>query len=315
MNKVVQGAALMAIAALGLTGCANGANQSRSDKPKVVTSTDVYADIVKQIAGDSVEVTSLISSTSQDPHSYEATAADRLKVKDADIVLLNGGGYDHFLEDLAGQDNKDQKVINAVETSGLFSADELKELTQGHAEGEHHEHNHGALNEHVWYSFDAMKKVSQALTDDLSETASDHADEYKKADEEFDKKLDELNAHAKEINGKGKNYISTEPVPGYLLQEAGLTDKTPSDLTSAVEDGSDIAPLTLQNVKNSLKDGSVNLLAYNEQTSSNQTQEILGAAKADNVANVSFTETLPEGKDYVDWMNDNVANVKTAVAQ
>ena len=111
MKLVLRSVALASAGALALTGCGaqNSASDSKDDVVKVVTTTDVYADVVRQIAGDKVEVTSLISSTSQDPHSYEATASDRLKVKDADLVVLNGGGYDQFLEDMAGTDNPDQK--------------------------------------------------------------------------------------------------------------------------------------------------------------------------------------------------------------
>ena len=46
----------------------------------VVASTDVYGDIAGVIGGDKVNVTAIITKTSQDPHSYEATAQDRLAV-------------------------------------------------------------------------------------------------------------------------------------------------------------------------------------------------------------------------------------------
>ena len=96
----------------------NGSSGNDGGKVKVVATTDVYADIVKQVGGDNVDVTPIIASTSTDPHSYEATAADRVKTKDAGLVVVNGGGYDQFLEDMAGKDNSSQKVVNAVKLSG-----------------------------------------------------------------------------------------------------------------------------------------------------------------------------------------------------
>lgn len=319
MKLVLRSVALASAGALALTGCGaqNSASDSKDDVVKVVTTTDVYADVVRQIAGDKVEVTSLISSTSQDPHSYEATASDRLKVKDADLVVLNGGGYDQFLEDMAGIDNPDQKVINAVEESGLFSEEEIKELTEGHqhSEGEEHTHDHGSLNEHVWYSLDAMKKVSEAVATELKAVDSTDADTFAKNSESFEAKLDTLKKDAESLNAKGKHFIATEPVPNYLLQTTGMEDVTPADFTAAIEDGSDVAPLTLQEIKDQLANGSVNFLGYNEQTSSNQTNEVLKTAQEHLVANASFYETLPEGKSYVDWMNDNISNIKQAVDQ
>lgn len=80
----------LAASSLLLAGCVTENSTSGSSssagsngKVKVVASTDVYADIAKQVGGDYVEVTALIASTSTDPHSYEATSADRLKAKDA----------------------------------------------------------------------------------------------------------------------------------------------------------------------------------------------------------------------------------------
>lgn len=319
MKLVLRSVALASAGALALTGCGaqNSASDSKDDVVKVVTTTDVYADVVRQIAGDKVEVTSLISSTSQDPHSYEATASDRLKVKDADLVVLNGGGYDQFLEDMAGTDNPDQKVVNAVEESGLFSEEEIKELTEGHqhSEGEEHTHDHGSLNEHVWYSLDAMKKVSEAVATELKAVDSTDADTFAKNSESFEAKLDTLKKDAESLNAKGKHFIATEPVPNYLLQTTGMEDVTPADFTAAIEDGSDVAPLTLQEIKDQLANGSVNFLGYNEQTSSNQTNEVLKATQEHHVANASFYETLPEGKSYIDWMNDNISNIKQAVDQ
>ncbi len=322
MKKSLQTAAVLSVAALGLAACGSGDNTSTAsssdDTVKVVTTTDVYADIVKQVAGDTVEVTSIIDSTSQDPHSYEATSQDRLAVQDADVVVLNGGGYDAFMEDLAGSDNPDQKVINAVEVSDLFSEEEMTELTEGHShdEGseEEHNHDHGELNEHVWYSLDAMEKLADQVATSLGEVSSNNKDQYVQAADDFGAQLDGLIADAESVGAEGKHYVATEPVPGYLLQTAGFEDSTPADLTSAVESGNDLAPLTLQEIKDSLKNGETDFLAYNEQTSTAQTDEILKAAQENDVPNTSFTETLPEGEDYVSWMQTNIDNIKNAVA-
>ncbi|WP_346844523.1 metal ABC transporter solute-binding protein, Zn/Mn family [uncultured Rothia sp.] len=317
MKKLLRSMTVCSLGALMLAGCANEATSSGSgdDVLKVVTTTDVYANIVKEVAGDQVEVTSLISSTSQDPHSYEATAADRLTVKDADLVVLNGGGYDQFLEDMAGKDNPDQKIINAVEVSGLFDEEELKELTEGHSheEGEEHTHDHAALNEHIWYSFEAMKNVSDTVAKNLRELDAGKADIYTAHADQFENELDTLEKTADGIDGKGMKFIATEPVPNYLLQSAKMEDATPADFSSAIESDSDIAPLTMQEVKEQLADGSVNFLGYNEQTASHQTNEILQTAQDHKIAHASFTETLPEGKSYVDWMKDNISHIKQAL--
>ena len=58
----------------------------------------------------------------------------------------------------------------------------------------------------------------------------------------------------------------------------------------------------------------VSLVAYNEQTETSQTKEVLQTAKDAGVAHVSFTETLPENTDYLSWMKTNVSNLEKALS-
>ncbi len=67
---------------------------------KVLATTNVWGDIAKQLGGDWVEVTVIIDDPMQDPHSYEASARDQLAVNDAELVVVNGGGYDDFIYSL-----------------------------------------------------------------------------------------------------------------------------------------------------------------------------------------------------------------------
>jgi zinc/manganese transport system substrate-binding protein len=116
---------LAVLAALGLllSACSpqpEGSAGNPAEGINVVASTNVYGDIAKVVGGDKVSVTAIINKTSQDPHSYEATAQDRLAVSKADLVVENGGGYDDFLHTLVEDSSIDaHNVLNAVELSGL----------------------------------------------------------------------------------------------------------------------------------------------------------------------------------------------------
>ncbi|WP_129658904.1 metal ABC transporter solute-binding protein, Zn/Mn family [Rothia halotolerans] len=312
--------AVTAAGALALSACSGGsggedaeASGGSEDRPKVVTTTNVYADVVEQVAGEDVEVTPIISSTSQDPHSYEATAQDRLTVEDADLVVLNGGGYDEFMEDMA--EDSGATVIDAVELSGL-QPEEHEHSEEEHAEdeeGHEHHHDHGEFNEHVWYNLDVMGKVTDQVASDLGDLDSDGADQYRQNAEDYSGQLDELKDQAAGIEGEGKSYLATEPVPGYLLDSTGMEDATPEDFVAAIEDGNDVPAATLQDVLDQLSSGQVDLLAFNEQTESGQTRQVMDAAESDGVASVSFTETIPDGQDYLGWMKENIEHVADAV--
>src|SRR6478736_2507627 len=110
--------ALVAASALTLAGCANSASGGEADgRLKVVASTSVYGQIVEEIGGDLVDATSIVSSLSQDPHSFEPSAQDQLAVRHADLVIENGGGYDAFMDALLEASGSEAPVLTAVQFS------------------------------------------------------------------------------------------------------------------------------------------------------------------------------------------------------
>jgi len=331
MKKTALGAivATPLVAALILSGCSStGGSTADSGKVQIVASTNVYGDIAKQVGGDDVEVTSLITSAAQDPHSYEASAQDRLAVSRADVVMENGGGYDPFVDTLLDAGSTEGVVvINASELSGLMPGHEGEEHDHEHEEStsspaaeaesteaadEHEGHDHiEGFNEHVWYSFSAMDEVAHELAHELGEKDAANAETYEKNYEAFSAQLKELEASAEALKpeAEGKGAAITEPVPLYLLEEIGLQNKTPDAFSEAIEEGTDVSPSVLQETLAIFSNHEVALLAYNEQTSGPETAEVEKAAKDAGIPVVSFTETMPEGDTYVSWMTANIEAV------
>ncbi|MCM3686816.1 metal ABC transporter solute-binding protein, Zn/Mn family [Kocuria rosea] len=309
-------AALAGAALLGLTACSagdapTGADAGTGEALTVVTTTTVYADVVREVGGDAVVADPVIDSTAQDPHSYEATAQDRLAVRDADLVVLNGGGYDPFMEDLAA--GGEAPVLHAVEAAGLETAP--AEPAEAPHEGHEHEgHEHTGTNEHVWYDLDAMGGVAGAVADRLAELDPGSADAYRANAEAFAGELAALKERLAAAPADNAAFVATEPVAAYLLEDAGLHDDTPVEFTAAVENGTDVPPLVLRDVREELESGHVQLLAFNAQTASGQTEQLRDDARAAGAAVVEFTETLPEGSSYLEWMDRNVTEVHDALA-
>ena len=140
--------AVCAAGALVLSACGSQSGDSGSDKLNVVTSTNVYADIAQTVGGDAVEVTPIIDDPSKDPHSYEATTQDQLKLSKADVVVQNGGGYDAFMTTLLEASDSEPEVVDAVSISGLPGSEGLGNEPHDHGhdhgeEGHEHGHDHG----------------------------------------------------------------------------------------------------------------------------------------------------------------------------
>jgi len=312
----------IAISALALSGCAASAPAESSTGLSVVASTNVYGSIAEAIGGDLVTVTSIITSAAQDPHSFEASAQDQLALSKADLVIENGGGYDPFIDTLLEAASSKAPVVNAAEESGLLEGDE------GHDESDHadasadaeadghegHDHIEG-FNEHVWYSFHGVEHVAEAIAEQLSDLDADNAATYEKNLDAFTAQIEKLEAAAEALKPatNGLGVAITEPVPLYLLQEAGFTNKTPEAFSEAIEEGTDVAPAVLASTLDLFDSGAVALLAYNSQTASPETEQVRAAAEANDVPVVEFTETMPDGADYVSWMTDNLDAISAAM--
>jgi len=293
----------VALSALALTGCSTQSAATAggdSGKLSIVASTNVYGSIAEAIGGDLVSVSSIIDDPAQDPHSFEADAQVQLALSKADIVIENGGGYDDFVDTLlGGANNADAVVLNAATISGY---------DQEPASGE--------FNEHLWYDFPTVQKVAEDLSAQLTKLDADNASTFAANTTAFTAKLKTLEADEAAVKAAsaGVGVAITEPVPLYMLDAAGLVNKTPEAFSEAIEEGSDVSPAVLQQTLALFADGSVKVLAYNEQTTGAETEQLLAAAKANNVAVVPVTETMPAGTDYIGWMTSNIDAIKAAVA-
>jgi zinc/manganese transport system substrate-binding protein len=285
-------------AALALTGCATSSASGEASGDgtiNVVASTNVYGSIVKTIGGDAVTVTSILSDPSQDPHSFESSARTQLSVSKADLLIENGGGYDDFMTTLANASDTKADTINVVKLSGLDKGDEF--------------------NEHVFYSYPTMVKLVEAVTKDLSALDESGKDAFEKNAATLTTKLEDLESQTDAVKKQdaGDKVAYTEPVPGYLFDAMGLTNETPPDFSEAIEEGDDVPPAALRDTLALFTGKRVQLLAYNNQASSPETEQVQKAAEQNDIPVVGVTETLPEGQDYVSWQQANIDAVKAAL--
>lgn len=317
-----------AVLALALTSCAGSrseagtqATAASSDKISIVTSTNTYSDIAETVGGGKVSATAIIDSISQDPHSYEGTARDRLALSEADLVIRNGGGFDPFMEQLAG-DADVAAVIDAFEVSGLDAAQEDEaaaheahedEPAAGHAD--EHEHAHGAVNEHVWYSLPAIARIADEIAAQLAKLDPENAATYESNAAVFTDELATLEGRVEDLREEhgGSAIAATAPLAEHLLTDVGLVDKTPEEFTTAIEAGNDAPPTEIKEAQDLLTSGSVVLLAYNSQVEGPQSESLKSMANETGVPVVDFTETLPEDVSYVEWMNGNIDRLEAAL--
>lgn len=324
-RRVIPALALAAASALALAGCAGTAAgespSASSDTLTIVTSTNVYAQIAQDIAGDGVTVDAVISSAAQDPHDYEATAADQLTVQQAGLIIENGAGYDAFMDSLISASGSNAPVIVGAEYShawpgGAADAHATDELTATPHGEEEHDHDHiEGFNEHVWYDPDTVTHVAEAIAQELTTLQPDRADAIAANLASFTDGVAQLQASLSQIESAhaGAQVFVTEPVPGYLIEAAGLENATPSEFSEAVEEGQDVPPATLLEAVNLLKGGSVKVLIANAQAGGAETDTVISTAKDNGIPVLEFTETIPDGQTYLQWMTQNIEDLAGAL--
>ena len=293
--------ARIAIAALASAGmlasvAACGRGQLTSEKSgtiEVVASVNQWGTVAKTLGGDNVNVTSIINSTNVDAHDYEPTTSDIAKLQKAQVIIVNGAGYDAWAVK-AAQSTK-ATVVNAAEVGGVQDGD----------------------NPHVWFSADVRKAMAQAITDAYAK-----ADSAKKSD--FDKLNDQWMTEEGNVEGKiaevkqksdGLAYAATESVASYLAEDMGLADATPSGYAQATANESEPTPTDIKQFTDALKAGEIKLLVVNTQEESELTGKITNAAKSANVPMVNLTEQMPEQYDSLTaWMESLVDAFSKAIA-
>lgn len=268
--------------AIFIVGCAKKEVRPTGNEPiKVVTTTDFYADIVKNIGGKAVDVHPIINSNSQDPHDFEPTTKTAKEVDNANLIISNGLGYDDWIDRLEG--------ISSAETIDI-GKDVLK-LKAG-------------VNPHIWFNLDYMKKAASAIEVKLSKLKPDQTKEFQTNLKKFNTALDQVQGKVTKLNEsnfKNKVIYTSEPVFDYPIQNAGLKVANKA-FEQAVEQEIDPSAKVIAEMKENLKNKKVNLFIYNKQVDSPIVQSMLKLAKDNQVKILSVTETKPAKLTYLAWM-------------
>jgi zinc/manganese transport system substrate-binding protein len=276
----------MAFLVASLAGCGTSATGGGSGKVRIVAGENFWGSVAAQVAGGHAEVTSIITSPDADPHDYEAKPTDARAVADAQYVIVNGAGYDPWL----------QKALDANPSAGRKALDIGKLV--GRKAGD---------NPHLWYNPAFVMKVADQITADLK--ALDAADAAA---------LDQQNATFKTVNLKtyndliqtikskyaGQSVGSTESIFVDMAAATGLNLTTPAGFMKAVSEGEDISPADKAAFEEQVTKKQIKVLVFNRQNATPDTDAIRQKAFAARIPVVNITETLdPATVSFQEWQD------------
>ncbi len=183
--KIITGMRFLLLSALLVlcVACAESSgNMKREGTIKVVTTTSIVGDLVENIAGEAVEVTSLMG-TGVDPHLYKASAGDVEKLAGADMIFYNGLHLEGKITDILGQMRKSGVftvgVAEGIDKSLLFSPEEYQ----------------GYYDPHIWFDVALWKKAAEVVMEAFTLYDPENAPVYRRNAESYIEELDLLQAY------------------------------------------------------------------------------------------------------------------------
>ncbi len=271
----------------------SSSNSSESSKLTVVASVNQWGSLAAELGGDEVAVTSIINSTAVEAHDYEATTADIANIEKADILIVNGAGYDAWATKTK---TNAQSTINAASIMGASTGD----------------------NAHLWFSKDTRSNVAKSITEAYAKAKPSKKKYFTKlltAWKTEEATLDKTIAQFK-TDHSDTTYAATESVAYYLAEDLGMEDVTPEGYSNASNNDSEPSSSDLQKFQALIENHKADLLINNSQEASDTTNLLTGTAGKSDVPVVDVSEQMPSNyKTLADWITALISDFETALNQ
>ena len=292
--------ALLIGLALVLNACkSNPASASGTTAPVALASTTFLADIARHVAGDRLTVESLLP-VGIDPHSYEATPSDVAKLSESRLLIINGTGYERFLEPLLQNAGGKTEVIEA--SAGISPASEAPQ--QG-------------VDPHLWLDPNNVITYVENIREGLTRFDPEGAAVYQFNADAYVKQLNDLDAWIKEqvsqIPVEKRQLVTNHEVLGYFAERYGFTI-VGAVLPSGSSDASTSAG-QMANLIDLVKSSGTPAIFLDEVENPSLAQQI-SAETGVRVVTDLHLESLTEGAPaatYIDMMKHNVTQIVNAL--
>lgn len=261
-------------------------------------------------------------------HDFQLTPEDMKLLSTADVFVINGGGIESFMSDVAKAYPK-LDVVEACEDVALLSEDDADSDhdhdhdADAESDSDHdhdhdadtesdsaHDHDHGDENAHAWMSVPRYRTMVQTIASRLAEKDAKHADEYYANAKAYDAKLAVLEEKINSIKSltNGQNIIIFHEAYAYVADDFSMNACYLLDL----DEERSVSAGEIKQVIGAIKDDSVSVILA---------EELYGKSMGDTVSretdvHVVYIDPLNRGEydkdSYLDGMEHNIELIKEA---
>lgn len=202
-----------------------------ADDMKIVASFSILGDMVEQVVGDHAEVTTIVGPDA-DAHVYQPSVADARAVAEADVIFVNGLGFETWSDTLISESGTEGSVFVATEGVEPLMVE-------------------GEIDPHAWNALTNGVIYVQNIADAMSEEMPDHATEFQANAASYISTLYALHADTlkrlAELPEDRRTVVTAHDAFGYLADAYGMNFVAPIGIdTEAEPSAQELASLITQ---------------------------------------------------------------------
>jgi zinc/manganese transport system substrate-binding protein len=295
MVRSVLAALVAAAVVMAVSACGTGASAGRTGPINVVAGQNFWGSIAIQLGGSKAKVQSVVTDPNADPHEYASNTNDARAFAEADLVILNGAGYDDWGQKLLDANQSSHRhVLNIAQLLGKKVGD----------------------NPHFWYDPKSVIEVADRITAEYKSIDSGDAAYFDQQRSDFATALKPYAVRIAEIKTRfaGVAVGSTESIFVYMSAALGLNLISPVEFMTAVAEGTDPPAQSVVDFQNQITSRQIKVLVYNVQTATAVTTNVRHLAAAADIPVVGVSETLqPETVTFQDWQLSQLITLENAL--
>ncbi len=291
-----------------MTACSRSPQQPTTNRPTVVATFSILADITQNIGKDVVNVVSLVPADG-DAHVYEPTPADGVRMHDAVAIIQLGLEFEPWFDELYNASGSNAGVIVASRGIATIAA---------HGDGHDAHSDAEEVDPHVWHDVTRTIQMAENIRDGLIRIAPDRESTIKANAQVYIDKLrtldEEITTRVATIPVEKRVLVTNHDTFQYFAARYGFT-VLGSALGSVSTESADPGAGSIAELSDAIKESGVPAI-FVENVANPKLIEQIATTAGVNVAPPLYTDALSstgESVTYIDMMRYNVETIVTAL--
>ena len=272
-----------------------------NSKLEVISSFNPLHEFSQIVGQEKVDATLLVP-VGVEPHDWEPTIKDVQKMQKSDLIIINGIGFENWVDDLTENDYQGT-IIDTSKGIVIIKSED------SHEEDSHEEDSHELGDPHIWLNPVYAKKQVQNIALAFSISDPENGEFYHTNAVKYSEQLDTLDSKIRnELSGCNSDFVAFHDSFSYFAKEYDLNQHTIIETNNS---HGEVTAKTLENVISTARELNIKVI-FSEDTVNTKTSQIIANEIGGKVLVLSPLEIVSED-NYISKMTQNLENLKEAL--